>query len=294
MTDQMTDNGNIIKSSYIRDTVQRFLRHKLAMAALCFLLIQVILIIALPITMGLDPYTSAAGGFRAPPSAEHLLGTDTVGRDVLARLIAGAQTSLFVGLISSLISFSIGVPLGLLAGYFRGWIEVVVMRLADIAMSFPSIILILVLVSVVGPSINSVAVIIGVMSWPVFAKLLFSNVISVREKDYVEAARAAGARNFTIILKFILPNSFAPILVAFTFRMAEAIIQESTLSFLWLGVQPPSASLGNILHAAQSVAILTRNPWMWIPAGVVLVLTIMSINFLGDGIRDALDPKMKI
>ena len=170
----------------------------------------------------------------------------------------------------------------------------IILRLADIFMSFPAMILILVLVAIVGPSIHSVTFVIGFMGWPTFAKLLYANTISIREKEYVEAARAVGNRHLPIIVKFILPNAFAPVLVAFTFRLASAIIQESTLSFLGMGVQPPQASWGNILYAAQSLSTLAMRPWMWVPAGVALLLTVLSINFFGDGLRDALDPKMKI
>jgi peptide/nickel transport system permease protein len=284
----------MVKSSYFKDVAQRFFRHKLAMIGLFMIVLEVLLIFILPVAMDLNAYMSTASGFGAAPGAGHPLGTDDVGRDNLARLLEGGKTSLYVGLFSSLISLLIGVPLGLLSGHFRSAIEAVVMRLADVFMSFPSMILILVLVSVVGPSINSVTAVIGVMGWPAFAKLLYANVLSVREKDYVEAARAIGTKNLPVIILYILPNSFAPVLVAFTFSLAGAIISESTLSFLGMGVQPPQASWGNILYAAQSIAILARRPWMWLPAGLALLITVLSINFFGDGMRDALDPKMKI
>lgn len=283
-----------IKSSYLKDVAQRFFRHRMAMIGLVVLCLELLLIFILPVAMHLDPTSSTAGGFGAIPGAEHLLGTDDVGRDNLARLLEGGKTSLYVGLISTALSLLIGVPLGLIAGYFRGAADVVIMRLADIFMSFPAMILILVLVAIVGPSVHSVTFVIGFMGWPTFAKLLYANVLSIREKEYVEAARAVGTKNLSIIIKYILPNSFAPVLVAFTFRLANAIIQESTLSFLGMGVQPPMASWGNILYAAQSLSILALRPWMWMPAGIALLLTVLSINFFGDGLRDALDPKMKI
>lgn len=283
-----------VKSSYLRDVTQRFLRHRMAMAGLIVLCAELLLIVILPRVMGLDPTASTADGFGAAPSAEHLLGTDDVGRDNLARLLDGGMTSLYVGFLSTMLSLVIGVPLGLAAGYYRGWWEILIMRLSDIFLSFPAMILILVLVAMMGPSVNSVTFVIGFMGWPTFAKLLYANVLSIREKEYVEAARAVGTKNTPIIAKYILPNAFAPVLVAFTFRLANSIIQESTLSFLGMGVQLPQASWGNILYAAQSISILTQRPWMWIPAGIALLLTVLSINFFGDGLRDALDPKMKI
>lgn len=283
-----------VKSTYFKDVLQRFMRHKMAMLGLIILCIEILLMFILPVVMDLDPTMSTVGGFGAKPSMEHIFGTDDVGRDNLARLLSGGKTSLYVGLFSTMLSLLIGVPLGLIAGYFRGILETVIMRLADVFMSFPAMILILVLVAIVGPSVHSVTFVIGFMGWPTFAKLLYANVLSVREKEYVEAARAVGTRHLDIIVKYILPNAFAPVLVAFTFRLANAIIQESTLSFLGMGVQPPQASWGNILYAAQSLSILSRRPWMWMPAGIALLLTVLSINFFGDGLRDALDPKMKI
>ena len=168
------------------------------------------------------------------------------------------------------------------------------MRSADIFMSFPSMILILVLVAIFGPSVWTVTLVIGVLGWTDFAKLMYGNVLSVKNKEYVESAKAIGTKDFRLLVKYIIPNSFAPVLINFTFRTAQAIIQESSLSFLGMGVQPPEASWGNILYAAQSIVVLSHRPWLWIPPGILLVLTVCSINFMGDGMRDALDSKMKI
>lgn len=281
------------RSSYLKDVANRFKAHKLAMAGMWILIIEILLLILLPGIMDLKPY-EIYSGFGAAPSAEHLLGTDNTGRDLFARLIYGGRTSLYVGFFSTLISFGIGVPLGLLAGYYRGVIEAVIMRVADVFLSFPSMVFILVLVSVIGPSIISATVVIGIMGWPGFARQLYGSVLSVREKDYVEAARAIGTKNRTIMIRYILPNTFAPILIAFTFGIASAILQESGLSFLGMGVQVPKASWGNMLYAAQSVSIIATKPWMWLPPGICLLVTVLSINLFGDGLRDALDPKMKI
>lgn len=278
--------------TYIGDVFHRLLKHKLAMAGLIILLVEVIVVVFLPMIMELDPYS--IGVFGAAPSDEHILGTDASGRDIFARLVYGGRTSLYVGVVSTLISAAIGIPLGLLAGYYRGWVDVVINRIAEVFLSVPSFVLILVLVSFIGPSINSVTIVIGIMGWPRFSKILYGNVLSVREKDYVEAARAVGTKNGKIMLKYILPNAFSPVLVAFTFGIASAILQESSLSFLGMGVQAPQASWGNILYGAQSITILSSKLWIWLPAGIILMITILSINFLGDGLRDALDPKMKL
>ena len=282
------------KDSYSRDVLKKFSQHKLAMLGLAIILLEVILVIILPVIMKLDPYTSDVLNFSAAPGPGHILGTDDTGRDVFARLVYGGRVSLEVGLLSAIISLMIGVPLGLLAGYYKGVWEMVVMRAADIFMSFPSMILILVLVSVFDPSIWTIIFVIGVLGWTDFAKLIYGNVLSIREKEYVESAKAVGTKDFTILVKYIIPNAFAPILINFTFRTAQAIIQESALSFLGMGVQPPEASWGNILYAAQSITVLSSKPWLWVPAGILLVLTVSSINFIGDGMRDALDSRTKI
>ena len=281
------------RSSYFRDVAGRFKTHKLAMAGMCILLLEILLLVFLPIVMDLQPY-EIYSGFGASPSREHILGTDNTGRDLFARLIYGGRTSLYVGLFSTLISFAIGVPLGMLAGYYRGPVEAVIMRLADVFLSFPSMVFILVLVSVIGPSLSTATIVIGIMGWPGFARQLYGSVLSVREKEYVEAARAVGTKNLTIMVRYILPNAFAPILIAFTFGVASAILQESGLSFLGMGVQVPKASWGNMLYAAQSVSDIAMRPWVWVPPGVCLLVTVLSINLFGDGLRDALDPKMKL
>ena len=280
--------------SYLSEVLDKLKEHKMAMVGLFVIIFEILIVVLLPYIMKLDPYTSDYAAFFAAPSEEHILGTDSIGRDVFARLIYGGRTSLLVGFLSTIISCAIGVPLGVIAGYFRGKAEIVIMRVADIFMSFPSIVLILVLVSVVGPSIWSVTFVIGVLGWTSFARLIYANVLSVSEKEYVESAKAIGTSHVQIITRYILPNSFAPILIAITFRMASAILMESSLSFLGMGVQPPGASWGNMLYDAQSITVLSKRLWIWMPPGIALLLTVLSINFLGDGVRDALDPKVKV
>ena len=290
----METREKIKKDSYSRDVLKRFSQHKLAMIGLAVITLEVLLVVILPVVMKLDPYTSDVFNFSAVPGPGHILGTDDTGRDVFARLIYGGRVSLLVGLLSAVISLCIGVPLGLLAGYYKGIWEMVIMRAADIFMSFPSMILILVLVSVFDPSIWTIIFAIGVLGWTDFAKLIYGNVLSIREKEYVESAKAVGTKDFAILTKYVIPNAFAPVLINFTFRTAQAIIQESALSFLGMGVQPPAAPWGNILYAAQSITVLSSRPWLWVPAGILLVLTVSGINFIGDGMRDALDSRTKI
>lgn len=282
------------RDSFGQNTLQKFARHKVAMISAWFLITEILLIIVLPTAMNLDPYTTHAGNFTARPSAEFLLGTDDVGRDVFARLVYGGRVSLSVGFVSALLSALIGIPLGLLAGYYGGAVRMIIMRVVDVFMSFPAMVIQLVLVTVLGPSASSVMLVIGLLGWTSFARLTYSKVISVKEQEFVEAARACGATSGRQMFQYILPNSLAPLFVQFSFSVASAILQESGLSFLGLGVPVPAASWGNMIYAAQNLSTLVYRPWMWVPAGVILVLTVLSINFIGDGLRDALDPKMKV
>lgn len=283
------------KSSYFREVTERFCAHRLAVIGLILLAAIVAAIVLLPVAFDLEPYTiDAVGGFNKLPSAEHILGTDSVGRDILARLIYGGRVSIGVGLTSTMISMILGMTLGMLAGYFRGGVEVFIMRLADVFMSFPSIMLILVLAAIVGPSAVTLTVILGILGWTQFARLFYSRILSVREMEFVASARAIGCGNLEIMLRYILPNAVSPCIVAMTFRTAAAILMEASLSFLGMGVRPPMASWGNMMGEAESITALAQHPWVWIAPGLCIVLTVLSINFFGDGLRDALDPKMKL
>lgn len=277
-----------------RNFIKRFCKNKLAVLGLIVLVVVTIIVLVVPPLLPYDEAQIDVVAFNAPPSEQHVLGTDTTGRDVLSRLLYGGRVSLFVGIISTLISVAIGIPLGLLAAFYRGWFETLVMRATDIFMTIPSTILILFLVSMFGPSIVMVTVVIGVLGWTKFARQIYGTVLSVREKDYVEGGKAIGQRDGVIIARYILPNAIAPIFISITFRIASAIILESSLSFLGMGVQMPAASWGNMLYNAQSITILKSCQWMWLPPGLALMITILSINFIGNGLRDALDPKTSI
>lgn len=263
----------------------------LGLIIVCFLVLAVILI---PIFMKLDPYTTdRAVGFNKAPCSGHPLGTDDVGRDLFARLLYGGRISPFVGIMSTIISVLIGIPLGLIAGYFRGIAETVIMRVADAFMSFPTMVLILVLVAVFGPSILTVTVVIGVLGWTAIAKLIYGNVLSIREREYIQATKAIGMSTPKILLSEVLPNAIPPVWANISFRVAGAILTESSLSFLGMGVQTPQASWGNIIFAAQNLLVLTARPWVWFPPGICIILVVVGFNFIGEGVRDALDPKTK-
>lgn len=271
--------------------IKKFVRNKRAMAGLIILLLELLVVIVGPLVYKTDPNFSNYSAFNKAPSSEYILGTDDTGRDILARLLAGGRVSLLVGIASTLISVAIGIPLGLLAGYFRGIFETIVMRAADIFMSFPTTILCLVLVSVFGSNISTMIIVIGVIEWVGIAKLIYGNVLMIRTKEFVEAEKALGNNSFKIMLKDVLPNAMTPVWASIAFNVVNAIKTESSLSFLGCGIQPPQASWGNIINAAQNLMVLKRRWWIWVPAGLCLVITVVSINFLGEGIRDVVDPK---
>ena len=283
-----------MKKILSNQAVKKFMHNRKAVLGLiivCFLVLAVILI---PIFMKLDPYTTdRAVGFNKAPCSGHPLGTDDVGRDLFARLLYGGRISLFVGIMSTIISVLIGIPLGLIAGYFRGIAETVIMRVADAFMSFPTMVLILVLVAVFGPSILTVTVVIGVLGWTAIAKLIYGNVLSIREREYIQATKAIGMSTPKILLSEVLPNAIPPVWANISFRVAGAILTESSLSFLGMGVQTPQASWGNIIFAAQNLLVLTARPWVWFPPGICIILVVVGFNFIGEGVRDALDSKTK-
>ena len=274
--------------------MKKFIRNKRAMTGLAVVALLTLSVLLLPLVLDLDPYTTdREAGFNQPPSAAHIFGTDDVGRDLFARVLYGGRTSLFVGITATIISVLIGIPLGLIAGYFRGIAESIIMRTADAFMSFPSMVLILVLVAVFGPSIFTVTVVIGVLGWTSIAKLIYGNVLSIREREYIEAARAVGQRTGPILFSEVLPNAIPPVWANLSFRVAGAVLTESSLSFLGMGVQTPQASWGNIIFAAQNLLVLTARPWVWLPPGICIILVVIGFNFIGEGVRDALDPKTR-
>lgn len=263
-----------------------------AVVCMAILALEILGVLLLPPLLGLEPdVTDRAAGFWAVPSAEHWLGTDDVGRDVLSRLICGGQISLLVGFASAAINLAVGVPLGLLAGYRRGAWEFWIMRLADVFQSFPSIVLILCLVTLVGASVLNLVLVIGLLGWPGIARLVYGNVLSVREKEYILAVRALGARTGTILTRNVLPNVVAPVWAALGQRVGRAILSESSLSFLGVGIRAPQASWGNLMQSATSLAVLTGRPWVWLPPGILIILTVVCLQILGNALRDAMDPR---
>lgn len=278
------------EESYTKFIARRFLKHKFAVMGIIIFSLIVLVSLAAPLLAPYNPY-EIHEEFGASPSFEHILGTDLVGRDLLSRLIYACRVSLAVGIGAVSIYVVIGVTLGAVAGYFGKWIDMIIMRITDIFMSFPFLMVILVIVSIMGPSLINIIVILGLLGWPGIARIVRGSVLSIKEADYIKASIALGYSSSRIIFRHILPNCLAPILVNATFGIASAIIMEASLSFLGMGVQPPTASWGNILKDAQSITVLTTQPWLWIPPGLLILFAVLSINFIGDGLRDAMDPK---
>ena len=272
--------------------LRRFLEDKKAAISLGFLIVEILLLLILPLLVGQDPnLTDKTAGFWALPSDAHLLGTDDVGRDILARLLYGGQISLLVGYLSAVLGILLGVPLGLLAGYKGGKWEYWIMRACDTFQAFPSMILVLCLVSLLGPSVWNIILVQGVLGWSSVARLVYGSTLSVKEKEYVEASRALGATDRAILFRTILPNVIAPVWAAFPMKVGRAILSESSLSFLGVGLRTPQASWGNLMQNALELITLTTRPWAWIPPGLCIVVTVLALLLVGEGLRKALNPR---
>ena len=242
-----------------------------------------------PILPIADPAATSWSAIRKPPSELYWLGSDEIGRDILSRMIWGAQASLLAGVVSVLIAVVVGVPFGLLAGYFGGWTDQIISRITDALLATPFLILAIALAAFLGPSLTNAMIAIGLSATPIFIRLTRGQVLSVKTEDYVEGARAVGLSDVAIMSRYILPNVFAPVLVQATLTVATAIIAEASLSFLGLGQQPPDPSWGSMLNVAKN--FMTQAPWMaWWP-GAAIFLVVLGFNLLGDGLRDALDPR---
>lgn len=278
-----------MEESYLQSVIRRFRHHKAGVVS--FWVVAVIIVLALLAPL-LAPYgpQEITSEFSAAPSLKHLLGTDQIGRDVLSRLLYGTRVSLFVGFMATVISTVLGVLLGLLAGYVGGALDMVLMRFTDMVMSFPYILLILVASVIFKPGLWSIILIFGFVDWPGVARLVRGSILSIKEQDYVKSSQIAGMPRSYILFSDILPNVMTNILVFATTVMATSILDEAALSFLGMGIQPPAASLGNMLNGAESVTVLTGMPWLWISPGLVIIILVVCVNFVGDALRDALDP----
>lgn len=270
---------------------KRFFRHKLAMFGLIMLSLLIFLAVAAPLLTPHSPVDIDLRAIRQPPSAQHWLGTDGTGRDVLTRLLFAGRISLSVGIVAVSISMVIGIIVGSIAGYAGGKVDMTLMRVTDVFMTFPSLVIIITVAAAIGPSVYNAMLVIGLLTWPSIARLVRGQFLTLREQQFVRAARSIGVSRSQITFKHIFPNTISSIAVAVTIGVANVILLEASLSFLGLGVQAPTPSWGNMLRDAQSLNILESMPWMWLPPGLMIALAVLSINFIGDGLRDALDPR---
>lgn len=274
---------------------QAFLRrlkaNRLAMAGAIVVLVLVVVAVLAPVITPHDPYAIDVAAILLPPSPQHLFGTDELGRDVFSRMVYGARVSLQVGFVAAGLATLVGVFLGALAGYYGGKVEALIMRFTDMMLCFPTFFLILAVIALLEPSIINIMAVIGLTSWMGVARLVRAEFLTLKERDYVVAARSLGASDKRIIFRHILPNAMAPVLVALTLGVAGAILTESGLSFLGLGVQPPLASWGNILN--QGKANIEIAWWLSLFPGLAILVTVLGYNLLGEGIRDALDPRLQ-
>ena len=255
-------------------------------------LILIVLAVAVgPYLLGIDPDAQNLTASRQPPGNGHLLGTDLLGRDVLARLLAGGRVSILVGLATAASALALGTVVGVVAGSAGGRTDSLLMRITDIFMAVPSLLVVIVCGGILGPSIGLLVGLIAAFAWPTSARIARSVVLSVRELDYVKAATAAGTRRPTIMRRHLLPAVVPQVTVSGAMLVATAILSEAALSYLGLGVVPPQASWGNMLQSAQSFTVISSMPWLWLSPGLAIILTSVSVIFIGDGMRDALDPK---
>jgi len=271
--------------------VRRFLRHRLAVISLGVVLLMVLVAIFAPL---IAPYSSTTQDLLntlSAPSAQHVLGTDDLGRDILSRLIYGSRVTLGIGFAASLVSLLLGLAVGATAGYAGTWIDTLLMRFVDLVLSFPSLFLLLILAAYTGVSIVTIILFIGFFSWMYLARLIRSEFLLIREMQYIEAARAIGLGGWRTITRHMLPNTVASIIVNTTFIIAGAMYVEAALDFLGFGLPPEVPSWGNMLAGSQSY--IAVNPLLSIAPGVLLTIAILAVNFIGDGLRDAFDPRTK-
>ena len=278
--------GRPVERPVVR-TLRRFAKHRMAVIGVIVIVVLIILAIVGSEAAALKQNLAIAN---KPPSPEHWFGTDRNGRDVFARTLVGGRVSLAVGLVATMFSALIGTILGAIAGFYPR-ADLVIMRVVDIVMSFPTIILLLIAVAVLGPGIVNLMIMIGLITWTIPCRIVRGQFLLLRESDFATAARVVGLSDTAIVTKHILPNATAPLLVFLSLGVASAVLIEAGLSYLGLGVQPPTPSWGNMLNAARSITTLEQHPWEWVPPAVFTVVFVLSVNFVGDGLRDALDPR---
>lgn len=288
--DKLSGNARPQRSEFSR-IWRRFRRHRLGVAGLTFIALLVVTALLADLLAPYSPIQSVSGMRGVGPSWSHPLGFDHIGRDILSRIIYGTRIALIVGIGATGIAVTIGVLVGATAGYFGGWVDNLLSRAVDTLMAFPTLVLLIALTAVVGPSLRTVVIVIGATVWAQYARVVRADTMSLRERDFTLAARVAGATNARIIFRHLVPNVLGPVIVLASLAVGGIIIYESTLSFLGLGIQPPEPSWGGML--ADGRAYIVHYPHIAIAPGVMITLTVLAFNLLGDGLRDALDPRTR-
>lgn len=276
----------------IKEKLWRMCRqNKLAAVSAIVILIIILMAILAPVIAPYGESETSLTERLTGPSATHIFGTDYLGRDVFTRLLYGARVSLIVGVMPSVIALVVGVTLGLLAGYLGGWVDYVIMRIADVMLSIPSLLLAMVVMYIMGTSVVTLFIALSLTSWASVARVVRSHTLSLKESEYVEAAKSIGVSKWKIMIRHIMPNCIPSLIVLFTLNVPSAILSESSLSFLGIGVQPPAASWGLMVNEAKQ--FLFTNPWLCLIPCILIMIVVLAFNFLGDGLRDVLDPYMK-
>ena len=283
--------GDLQASNLYQDAWKRLKKNKLAVISFIVLVLLALVAIFVPLIAPYDPYAQDLTRLNEPPSADHWFGTDDIGRDVFSRVVYGTQISMLVGVVCEAICVPIGVILGALAGYFGGWIDSVISRIIEIFASFPLILFAIAVMFILGPGVMNVFIAIGIIGWTGLARMIRGQIMQLKEKEFVEAARASGASNLKIIFRHLIPNCLSTIIVVITLDIPGDIMLESTLSFVGLGVQPPTPSWGSMISEGRR--FIRQNVWYSFFPGLAIMLVVLAFNTLGDGVRDALDPKLK-
>ncbi|MBP2650872.1 MAG: putative permease component of transporter [Firmicutes bacterium] len=288
---QAIEQSQYLEESFFAELIQSFKQNKSALVGSIVLVLFISAAVLAPFIAPYDPYNVDMSQQFQRPSAQYLLGTDMFGRDILSRIIYGSRISLVIGLIPTLISMVIGTILGLVAGYYGKKTDYIIMRLADIVMAFPSLLLAMVVMYTLGASLLNIFIAISMVNWAGTARVVRSQTLVLKEKEFVEAAKIMGVKNWVILLRHLFPNCIPSLLVLFTLGIPDAIMSEATLSFLGVGVQPPMASWGLMVSTGKEFLFMA--PWVAIVPGVAILIVALAFNFLGDGLRDALDPYLK-
>lgn len=276
-----------------REVVRRFMRNKLAMTGFIVLLIITAMAIFAPVVTQYSPNQIDLRARGQSPSLEHWFGTDRTGRDVYTRTVYAGRISLLVGVLAVSISVVVAAVLGACAGFFGGKVDSIIMRFTDVMMTFPPVVIFVAVAAAAGPGLRNTILVIGLLFWMVPCRLVRAKVLSVRESEYISAARAIGVPTGRILAVHTIPNVLDVLIVYATLGIANAILLEAGLSFLGVGIQPPTSSWGNMLNVARNINTLESQPWLWVPPGVAIILTVLAVNLMGDGLRDALDPRSR-